>query len=91
MHLDTLAHAEFGVGNWVEAVDAWTQVDRTVAVAATCVEDQRLLEEAEQSVALLTGTDDQGNPETIPFDATATLFTTPKDKRTQAYITGRFG
>ena len=29
--------------------------------------------------------------ELIEFDATATLFTTPKDKRTQAYITGRFG
>ncbi len=27
----------------------------------------------------------------VEFDATATLFTTPKDKRTQAYITGRFG
>jgi len=29
--------------------------------------------------------------ELIEFDATANLFTTPKDKRTQAYITGRFG
>jgi phosphate transport system ATP-binding protein len=29
--------------------------------------------------------------ELIEFDATATLFTTPKDKRTQDYITGRFG
>ena len=29
--------------------------------------------------------------ELIEFDATATLFTTPKDRRTQAYITGRFG
>jgi phosphate transport system ATP-binding protein len=29
--------------------------------------------------------------ELIEFGATATLFTTPKDKRTQAYITGRFG
>jgi phosphate transport system ATP-binding protein len=29
--------------------------------------------------------------ELVEFDATATLFTTPKDKRTQAYITGRFG
>jgi phosphate transport system ATP-binding protein len=29
--------------------------------------------------------------ELIEFDSTATLFTTPKDKRTQAYITGRFG
>ncbi len=27
----------------------------------------------------------------IEFDATANLFTTPRDKRTQAYITGRFG
>jgi exodeoxyribonuclease VII small subunit len=33
----------------------------------------QLLEEAEQSVALLTGTDEQGNPLTTPFDATATL------------------
>ena len=29
--------------------------------------------------------------ELIEFDATATIFTTPRDKRTQAYITGRFG
>ena len=29
--------------------------------------------------------------ELIEFGATATIFTTPRDKRTQAYITGRFG
>ena len=29
--------------------------------------------------------------ELIEFDTTATLFTTPRDSRTQAYITGRFG
>ena len=29
--------------------------------------------------------------ELIEFGQTATLFTTPRDKRTQAYITGRFG
>ncbi len=29
--------------------------------------------------------------ELVEFGATETLFTTPKDKRTQAYITGRFG
>jgi phosphate transport system ATP-binding protein len=29
--------------------------------------------------------------ELVEFGATATLFTTPSDKRTQAYITGRFG
>jgi exodeoxyribonuclease VII small subunit len=33
----------------------------------------QFLEQAEHSVALLTGTDDQGNPLTTPFDATATL------------------
>ncbi len=31
-----------------------------------------LLEQAERSVALLTGVDSQGTPETAPFDATAT-------------------
>ena len=29
--------------------------------------------------------------ELVEFGPTATLFTTPTDKRTQAYITGRFG
>jgi exodeoxyribonuclease VII small subunit len=33
----------------------------------------RLLDEAEQSVALLTGVDAQGEPQTAPFDATATI------------------
>ncbi len=33
----------------------------------------QLLEQAEHSVSLLTGIDDQGNPHTTPFDATATL------------------
>jgi exodeoxyribonuclease VII small subunit len=32
-----------------------------------------ILERAERSVALLTGIDDQGNPITAPFDATATI------------------
>jgi phosphate transport system ATP-binding protein len=31
------------------------------------------------------------NGELIEVDATRTLFTTPADKRTEAYITGRFG
>ena len=29
--------------------------------------------------------------ELVEFGATETIFTTPRDKRTQAYITGRFG
>jgi exodeoxyribonuclease VII small subunit len=33
----------------------------------------RLLDQAEQSVALLTGVDDQGNPQRAPYDASATV------------------
>jgi phosphate transport system ATP-binding protein len=29
--------------------------------------------------------------ELIEFDPTSTMFTTPRDQRTQDYITGRFG
>ena len=29
--------------------------------------------------------------ELVEFDSTQTMFTTPRDKRTQDYITGRFG
>lgn len=32
-----------------------------------------LLERAERSVALLTGVDEQGEPSTLPFDASATI------------------
>jgi exodeoxyribonuclease VII small subunit len=34
-----------------------------------------LLDQAEQSVALLTGVDPAGNPLSAPFDATATIIT----------------
>jgi exodeoxyribonuclease VII small subunit len=37
-----------------------------------------LLEQAERSVALLTGVDPQGQPTTAPFDATATLAREPE-------------
>ena len=40
-----------------------------------------LLDEAEHSVALLTGSDEQGNPITTPFDATATLAREPSTPR----------
>ena len=36
-----------------------------------------LLDQAERSVALLTGVDEQGKPVTAPFDATATLSPEP--------------
>jgi exodeoxyribonuclease VII small subunit len=37
-----------------------------------------LLEQAERSVALLTGVDEQGHPATAPFDATATAAREPE-------------
>ncbi len=37
-----------------------------------------LLEQAERSVALLTGVDEQGRPTTTPFDATATPVREPE-------------
>ncbi len=40
-----------------------------------------LLDGAEQTVALLTGVDDAGNPMTAPFDATATTGREPTPTR----------
>ncbi len=40
-----------------------------------------LLDQAERSVALLTGVNEQGNPATAPFDATATLSPDPESSR----------
>jgi exodeoxyribonuclease VII small subunit len=37
----------------------------------------QLLDGAEQAVALLTGVDDEGNPLTVPFDASATVAREP--------------
>jgi exodeoxyribonuclease VII small subunit len=37
-----------------------------------------VLEQAERAVAILTGVDEQGNPLTAPFDATATLSREPE-------------
>ena len=45
-----------------------------------------LLDQAERSVALLTGVDEQGNPETAPFDATATLAPEPESPGTQPVL-----
>ena len=48
---------------------ALKKYERGVALLGQC---QTALEEAERSVALLTGVDADGNPVTAPFDATAT-------------------
>jgi exodeoxyribonuclease VII small subunit len=53
-----------------ELTTALAKYEKGVRLLTLC---HRLLDQAEQSVALLTGVDDQGNPLTVPFDATATI------------------
>jgi exodeoxyribonuclease VII small subunit len=53
-----------------ELTAALAKYERGVGLLTQC---QRLLDQAEQSVALLTGVDERGDPLTVPFDATATI------------------
>jgi exodeoxyribonuclease VII small subunit len=53
-----------------ELTAALAKYENGVLLLTQC---HRLLDQAEQSVALLTGVDDAGNPLTAPFDATATI------------------
>ncbi len=53
-----------------ELTAALAKYEKGVMLLTRC---HRLLDLAEQSVALLTGVDDEGNPLTAPFDATATV------------------
>ncbi len=53
-----------------ELTSALAKYEKGVKLLTQCY---RLLDRAEQSVALLTGVDPQGNPLTAPFDASATL------------------
>ena len=53
-----------------ELTSALAKYEKGVLLLTQC---HRLLDQAEQSVALLTGVDDQGNPLTAPFDATAAI------------------
>jgi exodeoxyribonuclease VII small subunit len=52
-----------------ELSDALAQYERGVRLLGRC---HQWLDAAEQTVALLTGVDEGGNPQTAPFDATAT-------------------
>ena len=52
-----------------ELTSALSKYEKGVQLLSIC---HRLLEKAEQSVALLAGVDDEGRPITAPFDATAT-------------------
>ena len=53
-----------------ELTSALSSYEKGVQLLSVC---HRLLEKAEQSVALLTGVDEQGRPLTAPFDASATM------------------
>jgi exodeoxyribonuclease VII small subunit len=53
-----------------ELTAALSKYEKGVQLLSVC---HRLLDQAEQSVAILTGVDPEGNPLTAPFDATATM------------------
>lgn len=53
-----------------ELTSALAKYEKGVLLLKQCY---RLLDQAEQSVALLTGVDDEGKPITAPFDAAATI------------------
>jgi exodeoxyribonuclease VII small subunit len=53
-----------------ELTSALSKYEKGVRLLSSC---HRLLEKAEQSVAILTGVDAEGNAHTAPFDGTATL------------------
>jgi exodeoxyribonuclease VII small subunit len=53
-----------------ELTSALAKYEKGAVLLTHC---HRLLEQAEQSIALLTGVDEEGNPLTAPFDATATI------------------
>ena len=53
-----------------ELTAALAKYEKGVSLLTQCY---RLLDQAEQSVALLTGVDEKGNPLTAPFDASATI------------------
>jgi exodeoxyribonuclease VII small subunit len=53
-----------------ELTSALAKYEKGVSLLTQC---HRLLDQAEQSVAVLTGVDEEGNPLTAPFDATATI------------------
>jgi exodeoxyribonuclease VII small subunit len=55
-----------------ELTSALSNYEKGVRLVSNC---HRLLEKAEQSVAILTGVDPEGNALTAPFDGTATMVT----------------
>ncbi len=61
-----------------ELSSALAKYEKGVKLLTRC---HSLLDQAEHSVALLTGVDNQGNPLTAPFDASATVAHSPVQRR----------
>jgi exodeoxyribonuclease VII small subunit len=61
-----------------ELTTALAKYENGVRLLTHC---HRLLDQAEHSVALLTGVDEEGNPLTAPFDATATIAREPSQAK----------
>ena len=64
-----------------ELTSALAKHERGVKLLSIC---HRILEKAEQSVAILTGVDEDGNALTTMFDASATMTTVSETKSTPA-------
>jgi phosphate transport system ATP-binding protein len=60
------------------------ELRNTVTVVIVTHNMQQAARISDRTAFLLAG-------ELVEFDSTRDLFTTPKDSRTEAYITGRFG
>jgi len=66
-----------------------TELKREYTIAIVTHNMQQASRVADYTAFLLAG--DKGYGELVEYGPTADLFTTPKDERTEAYITGRFG
>jgi exodeoxyribonuclease VII small subunit len=64
-----------------ELATALAKYEQAIRLLAHC---HSLIDRAEQTVALLTGVDDQGQPLTTAFDATATAPTAPAEREPAA-------
>jgi phosphate transport system ATP-binding protein len=65
------------------------QLKREYTIAIVTHNMQQASRVADYTAFLLAG--DAGHGQLVEYGPTAELFTTPKDERTEAYITGRFG
>ncbi len=66
-----------------------TELKREYTIAIVTHNMQQASRVADYTAFLLAG--DEGYGQLVEYGPTSQLFTTPKDERTEAYITGRFG